>query len=486
MSKLRSVLKWLLLALAVLVVTWVIVGAWWQTTHRVVTVDDALVYLGVLPTVLIALVAFGSWIRQKKRAAPDEQAAQSGTVDIPASTPVQHPAVAILSAWAVSPAGTTVDEYLETLSSRNTRPSPDKALTDNQGFPVLTGRVNDLDTSLVLEWLEKKDPMPAHAEWRDAFLRALALLDRLLEQVVDEWTLPLAGSRQDAGLHMAISTLRGTPVAMEGNDERKLALQIQLLLPLHFQDEERLLAERFLSERIATLSLADSPCHIDTIGAADDASAFSLADRFRVKTVQTPHPQALLILAADSSLCPSIMDAWSADDRLFIGGKHPNGFMPGEGAFGILYANGAALAFAEVEPLCLQTPTIFARRKISADEKQRPSHDCMAKIVNEALAQAGVSGDSIAAVACDADHRTSRALECAGTMLNETPHLDAIQHRLATNETCGHLGTASALGALVAGVAQAMTAAPLLIAHVNHPTERAATLLLPPTGTAAT
>jgi hypothetical protein len=65
-------------------------------------------------------------------------------------------------------------------------------------------------------------------------------------------------------------------------------------------------------------------------------------------------------------------------------------------------------------------------------------------------------------------------------MMEQVPHLDAIQNRLAPNEACGHIGTASVMGALVAAIAHAKNASqPVLLFNVSHSTDRAAALVLP-------
>lgn len=91
-----------------------------------------------------------------------------------------------------------------------------------------------------------------------------------------------------------------------------------------------------------------------------------------------------------------------------------------------------------------------------------------------------MQGEAIAAIACDADHRSCRVLECIAVMLAHTPHLDAIENRLSLNEVCGHTGAASNAGGWVAGIAQVREIrAPVLLFNVSHSFERAAAVLLP-------
>jgi hypothetical protein len=300
----------------------------------------------------------------------------------------------------------------------------------------------------------------------------------VLEQAIVEWPFPLSSTQDDPIGRNTSFTLKGTHPVDDKVVDAALALHVTLLLPDHFQDSELHLAKRFLMYRMNPLPTAAQ--RVDIIRTSADAKAFSLAEQFRISSLSAPAPQALLLLAADSSLCPSIVEVWESDKRLFVGSRQPNGLMPGEGGFSVLYANESAADSAFTEPLCQQVAVAVANRKTSIDVRDMPADACTTQTLRSALINADVEGKNIGAVACDADHRISRALECVRAMLDQTPHLDAVQHRISSNEVCGHLGAASALAALVAGATHAATAeSPLLVLTLSHPTERAATVLLP-------
>jgi hypothetical protein len=154
--------------------------------------------------------------------------------------------------------------------------------------------------------------------------------------------------------------------------------------------------------------------------------------------------------------------------------------MMGEAAFGVLCVNHKALQTGSLEAQCQLTRVSLDKREVSADQPGKPSYACLTATVNDALATADLPGEKIGTVACDADHRTNRTLECIGAMMNATPQLDAVENRLAINEACGHLGAASVLGALVAAITQAKNASqPTLLFNVSHIFDRAAAVLLP-------
>jgi hypothetical protein len=494
MSKFSKFLKWLFASLSIVALIWALVIIWWQTTHRIVTTSDTLLYLAALPAAAIAGVAMAQWLRAKLKN-PNLKSNEKTTVTA-APNEVEHKAasdernlpLAIMAAWGVTSLAANASDYLELLKERRVRPRPDEILTDDEGFPLFTGRVKDLDVSSIQEYLAKatasgKFSLHEDDEWRDAFVRTLALLARVLDQVQEEWPFPSDFPSRGAPESQAfVLTLRGAqPATPAVADKRlRLNLHIKLLIPAHFREDEKHLASAYLSERVSVFQSAGHQLRIELQPAQDDALALSLSDRFGVNTCHDSAAQALLLLACDSALCDSVAEAWQANEQLFSN-KSVSGLMMGEAAFGVLYANENASNAVDAVPLCRQARVAQSKRDSSADIQIRSINSCLIKTLHEALALAEITGDSIGTVICDADHRTSRVLECMDAMMNATPQLDAIQNRIAVNEACGHLGAASVLGMVVAGAMQiAMSSHPLLLFNVSHATDRAAAVLLPP------
>jgi hypothetical protein len=489
MSRFRTLVKWSLVSIVLVAMIWLTVIIRWQTTQRVVTVQDTLVYLGVLPLavlICIGLLQWRSFRRKNQNDTSNHKTSASATEGAVSKPAVQLP---ILSAWAVTSFATNAEEFVQALRDRQVRPLPDASLTDDQGFPILTGRIADLDTAAIQEELirmaaeRKIENIPDAESWRAAFLRTLALLGGLLDQVLDDLPLCLdmpvdvqANQEADA------LTLRGAAPLPSTPDEQ-LRLKIKLLIPAHFHSVEQQLAIAYLLHRTAEMPLPNEHLHLDIVQANDDAAALALMDQFSTDACRDNRAQALLLLACDSALCDTIAQDWQANGRLF-NPRCPNGLMMGEAAFAVLCANDKALNAAAIDPACRFTRLSRAHRDTSADTQSKPSYACLANLVKDALLAANLSGESIGAVACDADHRTNRTLECMGAMMDQTPHLDAIRNRLAAAEACGHIGAASVAGALVAAIMQSKNSGyPVLLFNVSHVTDRAAALLIP-SGTA--
>lgn len=483
-------MKWAGIALLLTAAIWAGVIAWWQATHRLISPIDVLVYLVALP--IIVLLCIGTFrlllaVARKKTAAPgNDQQEKNDQDEIRQADPhtlERQWKLPIVGAWAVTSLGNTAEEFVEALLEKRSRPRPDPLLVDEEGFPLLAGRVPDIDTQTTQDNLEDIvsrngfNNVPASDEWRDAFLRTASLLDQIIEQVHGAWPIEFESDR-DALDNRSIATLRGAaserPATNQGPE-----IHVKLLVPADFKPYEKQLMLAFVFEKISALGVPAKQLHIEAVPSSDDAAALSLLDQFNLQTHRNDASEALLLLASDSTLCTTIVDDWHSAGRLFSP-RNPAGLMMGEAAFGILCLSDKALEAAKLDAQCQITRAVFSKRDLPADQPGKPSYTCLTAAASDALRATGIAGETIGAVACDADHRSSRTLECIGAMLNLTPHLDAVENRLATNEACGHIGIASVLGALVAGAMQAKSAKqPVLLCNVGHIVDRAAALLLP-------
>lgn len=485
----RTFLKWGGIALLLTTAVWIGVIIWWQTTRRVISFDDVLLYLIALPIFL--LLCIGAFklmkvIAQKKANSSASSGADNGNDPagiVDPNTAEKKLKLPIVGAWAITSLANNAEEFVQALIEKRSRPRPDQLLLDARGFPLPSGRVMDLDIQTLQEQLDQTvaksglSNVPDSEEWRDAFLRTLALLDQVIDQAHNEWPLEFE-TAAEARESQSVGTLRGA-VPVHSSTSKPLSLQVKLLIPADFKPYEKQLSLAYLFEKISIFDLPAKQVHIEVVAASDDVTALSLMDKFSIQTHRNGTNEALLLLASDSTLCATVAEDWQSTGRLFS--THcPNGLMMGEAAFGVLCINNKALQSTRLEVHCELTRVSFDKRDFSADQPGKPSYTCLTATVNDALITADLTGEKIGTVTCDADHRTNRTLECIGTMMNLTPQLDAIDNRLAANEACGHIGTASVLGAFVAGVTQVKNANhPTLLFNVSHMFERAAAVLLP-------
>jgi hypothetical protein len=487
MSRARTFFKWSLVSIALVAMIWLAVVIWWQTTQRVVTLQDTLVYLFAFPLAVLMFVGLLKWWAFRRKHRKASGAPEASSIDDSSSAPREPtPKLPVLAAWAITSFAANSEEFLEVLKERRIRPLPDALLTDDQGFPLLTGRVPQLDTGAIQHQLlhivseRKIDDVPDPDNRREAFLRTLGLLRNLLDQVMDDLPLMLDLTTGPHPSQEADAlTLRGNSPSSSTADEH-LRLKIKLLIPAHFRSLEQQLALAYLLQRTADIPASKDHVQVDVVPTKDDATVLALMDQFSADAGRDRHAQALLLLACDSALCDTVAQDWQADGRLFSP-RCPNGLMMGEAAFGVLCANEKAVESTANAPACRLTRVSHALRDTSADTQGKPSYASLADAIKNTLLAANLSAEAIGSVACDADHRTNRTLECMGAMMDQTPHLDAVQNRLAAGEACGHIGAASVAGALVAAVMQSKSSQhPVLLFNVSHTTDRAAAILIPP------
>jgi hypothetical protein len=481
-KRLRALATWTLLSAVIIVTIWLMIIVWWRTTQRVVSNLELVTCLVVLPLSAIGIFFVLSLVfkRMKNRVKPSEITPSSTGQSQPKSS---RPAdtLPILAAWAVTSITSDGEELVEALAERRARPMPDMLLSDEHGFPLLASRAPELDLSQIETMLathvaENQMTSRNHVEaYSVACLRALALLGSTLDQVLDEWPLRDVDNQMHERAFRT-ATLRGSS-GLPNQVIRPFVLQVKLIVAASLQVHEKVFAQACVEARLAPLN-AGANVQVELVAAHDDATALGLANEFSRGSADTAG-QALLLLACDSMLCPQLAEAWSTNGRLF-GTRQPNGLMMGEAAFAILCVRKSGLDHALTEPICQLTPMYRAQRNTAADAPGRPSSACLTEQVDNALNASGVTRNEIGGVVCDADHRNGRTLECIGTMIEQTPRLDAIQNRLAINEACGHLGAASMTGVMAVAAFQAtMAKHPVLLFNVSHSTDRAAAVMIP-------
>lgn len=490
MRHLRPLLKWSAVAFALGAALWLAILFWGQQVRQAFTHDDTLLYWIFLPMTVVVIGTFQQFfVRSKSTGFATVQQAPSANTPPNISQTAEKPiTLPVLGAWCMTSAGLDSMHFWEALVEKRNRPTPDPVLVDDQGFPLLTGRVNRLDTTSSENSTIKTIPeehtrmAPGSAEWRDAVMRTCALLESLVDHIQQNWPLVLpnasAQDLQEGSQNSRYALPPEGAIPPLSSPEKSLFLQVTLLLPVDFHPSEQQHLLACLSKKLAAFPFSDKEIRLDLVPAQNDGTILALADEFSRHADRNRYAEALLILACDSLLCASTIKSLQSENRLFTA-RTPDGVMPGEAAFGFLCANDRALQWAISPPLCHLAGIARTERDTSAKMPEKPSSACLTDTITHALKAAGITGSMIGTVACDADHRVIHALECMGTMMDVTPHLDVIRHRLAVNEAYGYLGTASVPGALIAAIMQTRDAEhPVLLFNVSHEVDRVAAVLI--------
>ncbi len=412
-------------------------------------------------------------------------------------------------------------EVAQALARGQCRPALDPELTDLDGLPVFTARVEPLACDPVADTPDESpalDPAPggsefsgpAHAPWppHGRVARTQALLAGLSGSIwsqVDEALQPWRWLSPDAdgGASEAVPAAADAPTWLAGVARPAARPQgphgrlfVRVLVPESWPDAwQQAAVAAALSDAPEWLSGPAGVARI-TLDAAPwpvtDADGLwrHLSD-WRTLHARRPRPESLWVVAADSLLDPDHIDQLQAQGELFTP-HHQLGRVPGEGAAAVwlgtpewqrALADLSADVGAEIDPgatsdggsdrggasdpaggpapRALHT-VLQARRERSADLHGRVHIGTLLGLLAEAPSPAE-------RLLTDADHRASRTAEVFEAVTEWAPALDPMQQVLRLGDACGDLGLARGLAclALAAGLP-----GPTTVALVHDPLRR--------------
>ncbi|MFP5390529.1 MAG: hypothetical protein ACLGI6_03150 [Gammaproteobacteria bacterium] len=450
----RSWIKTSLLVVALFALCWGGAIAYWQTTNRMPSIGDLALYMLVLPLALL----LGVWLLRKGMGAM--AAAPAVAVAAPAASAARDPGktepVLELLAGALRTAhGASVEELAEAIEGGTARPGLDPELLDDDGYPIMSARVDaadDEDLRVEIEaWLA------AHGHTRD--------FDS------EQWRALVLGTGvvNELAFELAAHELLG-----QDGGKRVPTLQLLPLLSPTWREEQRRAAAEWLRQCVAQ---AGWPLERISARAPVQGHVASLITQLRAQA-HSGEPVLALVVALDSHIGEASVNALSAAGTLFVASR-PQGLVPGEGAAAVLLADRtqARHLAADVQPL-VQSAT--ARREGSADTSRRPDAAVLRKLAAALQDNAGIEAAKVAMVVADTSHRTSRVMELMAFGHEQFAHLDTSLDVKSTGPACGHSGAVAALAALAVARHHAIELDQHVLCIANEdPFERAAMLLTP-------
>lgn len=472
-----SLFKGVALFVALTCGVWIAVLWRWEVTARDMSLSDFVIYLGVLPLTVFALVLL---LRRASRGALQRQAAAAaaGLAAVPAARTTgtdddtqRHATVQLLAASLMCAAGTSAAELLAAAKDGAPRPALDPELRDDDGLPVFTARIAVLDPASLA-------PPPAslmeaararHAEWagvvpQEHVQRALAALQEPLSQAVMALAPWAARFATPAG---------GAPGCR---------VRVLIGLPADWTPFEQALGHAFATAVVATAEPSAIPaaCLEVTSGTDTGEELLLQADRLLRALAREQLSEPLIVAACYSAIGEDAVDAMERGGSLFSSAKRPKGSIPGEAAAALVLA-GADWPAADTEGSVphLYRPTVLRRGK-SVDAPGRIGSDLVSQAISQALSASGLPSEAICSLACDADQHTARGAELHGGAHGLLPHLDSGEDIHLTGTVTGAVGAVSAL-LVVACAAECATAGgqPCLAVTVGDPFARMALVVLP-------
>lgn len=454
----KTFFKGLALLLLVACAVWLPVLWHWQRTLRDVNTADVVYWLVVLPVLLFVALLL---LRRAWRAVvlPARAAAAS------AAAPANAPAAAVVPAPAARPAhllatalnlpGASSAAALEdALRDQAVQPEPDAELTDDDGLPLHTARLPELD-------LDTLAPEPEVLLAQPRTLRALAAL----APVLDEIALALP-QRQDGAVPPH--------------------LRVLLHLPGDTPAEDCERAQAWALRRLQASAPEWAPGLQLRVLGGPVLALWQQAEQLLAALVQDGRSDLLLLAAAHSELDGDLLARWSDQRQLFHAQRQPRGRMPGEGAAALLIAPAAPAAGAT--SLAELHRAAWAERRQPVDAPGRVSSETLESVIATVLNAAQLPAEQLPALACDVDRHGARNGELFSAVIARLPQLDAMQDVRALGAACGHQGAVGLL-ASVALAAHAVSqppqpdgpaASPCLVLNLDDPRWRLGLLVSTP------
>jgi hypothetical protein len=426
-NPLRSAPAWAgttLLAVAVFATCWTGSVLYWRASGSMPSGMAVGQLLLALPAaILLALWLGNNALRARARAAAPPAAAPVAATQ---ASPPRGPLPGI-AAGAVRLRGAESPAELAAALATNAAPCElDGELTDDAGYPVLSGRIEFVDAAstreLLAPWLASRGA--AEIEFTDEQWRALSLGGAVVAELV-----------QHALMHPLLADyLAASPAERDGI--ALPVLQIGAVLPAGWQAEPReAAADWFLHLAV------QQGWPAQRLQLAPPALEFSLIDALARSSGLT------LLVACDSYIGDDSVRDWS-ERRILFSGRTPRGQVPGEGAAGLLLADAAQAALLEPDGLASLQGACDSRRPVSADAPGNINIEMLSGLGRHALQESKTDADDVTAICADADLRPSRIGELMGVASALLPHLELATEMLSVGACCGSAGAVGPVAAL--------------------------------------
>lgn len=425
----RGWLKNLLIACAVVALCWGGALWYWRSHNTMPGSADVVLYLILLPVVVLLLLWFAKKLVLLASAAALPAAAPAAAAEPAHAAPAAVPPLHMVAGALRLPHGQSAGELREAIDASEARPALDPALLDDYGFPVMSARVDGLDTAAtqeaMTEWLHTQalpDPGFSDEQWR-----ALALGADVATEL---------GRAASAHEHLGTSDDRARALP-------QLSPQLSLLplLPAGWNLAQRLAAGRWLLHVVQQQGWP-----------ADRLSLSSAAEQGGVEPLtligQLAQAGPTIVLACASHLGEETVDAWSQQGLLFTA-RNQRGQIPGEGAAGLLLADALQAALFDSTPAPLLHAAFHDAHGASTDGPGQVDAALLARVGQDALRGAASLASDVTLVVGDADQRGSRTGELMAAALACAPQLDAAVQVIGLSALCGQAGSVAAIAALV-------------------------------------
>jgi hypothetical protein len=406
----RSALRTALPAVAIVISVWIAAALYWKVTSHLPTGRDLLLFGVALPMLLIVGLTLARRSIESKR--EPERAVQPAVLAPDTDSgddSAQRWTMALLDSSLRLPSGTTPEEVCDAAREAAVV-TLHPELTRQDGVRIFASGVASISPDRFDEsLLPPGSAETLNDEHRRAMLLAAETLDELMERQ--------AGAASADAHH---------PIEQP-------SFKLHLLFPERWQAVAATLAA-WLDAYLAREQWMPRMQRVTAMCVADPVEALAMLDRLTVALRQQALTTRHVVLALDSSLSRTTVDALDNLDQLYAQ-QRPNGHVLGEGACALLLAHPAA---ADAVPTAHVHRLAASRLSAPVEQPAQQQGDTVMQLLDSARKHTVAAELDIAACALvsDADQRNSRRAEITAVGKLAWPNSDA-------SGRCLHLGFAN-------------------------------------------
>lgn len=469
-----------LLIAGVFSLVWLVVVYTWRVNNRMPNAMDVALYFIACPIALLIAfwLIFKAWgfatspIALKSSAEVTESAAiTAGKAEDAERTAANERglSVGILATAIRSAHGSSAEELTGNLKANDAQLDLDPELKNRDGFPVLSGRISEVDEDAQLDTLSSWCDLNGRVNlnWGAEQLRAMS--------IAGEVTIELA---QKIVQHPLLDPYIS---AIAKNHEVPLlpTLQLMIVLPKSWGAEHIQLMNDWVFDLIQKQGWPPEKINFRSVRNASPTCALAAIDQLMLDSYRMSQTCFAFVLACDSHIGEATIEKWEDTGKLFDG-KNSNTRMPGEGAAALLLGDETQAELMALETNVRLHRVGQNRRSKSIDAKGSAGDSILEPMIQDALLIGKIPAARIVLISADTGTCSNRIVELMSIGLKMFPDLEPAEQYFKLTSNFGDVGAVASVAALVLGHFQVINEiAPVLCISNMDPHERTVALLSP-------
>jgi hypothetical protein len=327
--------------------------------------------------------------------------------------------------------GTSASDIIDAVKNKETKFELDTQLTDSNGYPILSGRINDLEideTATDFKQFIKAQALPEQ-QWHTEDLRTITLAHNVCQDLSQQLLSNSDLNNQSANLNDTTTHIPD--------------IYLTSILPASWTEQQQQQVQLWLLSLLTTQELTGCKVTSHPLNTAKLKDPLTLIDNINTQINQHPAKVMHIVIASHSLIGEQSSLANNTTQQI-----------PGEAAAGIILTDpewAAALTLAN--PIKIHRLSQSDREK-SADEPGKTNIATLTKAIEDAITIANIDKSEIKAITADSDGRPTRIIELYEAINATTADVEPAENCLQIAYHCGATGRTSSLIALIAAADQ--------------------------------